>query len=135
MALNPTYSDVCANLQANAIGDSLNTGYIRIYSGVQPDTADTALSGQVLLAELRFAADAFAAAVAGVITANAITSDSSANADGTATWARILQSNGTTVMFDGSVGLADAEVIINAVEIVTGAVVSCSGITLTISKG
>lgn len=135
MALNPKFSNTCVNAKANAIGDALNTGYIRIYDGSQPADADTAVSGQTLLAELRFAADAFGAAVAGVITANAITDDASANATGTATWARVLASDGTTVWFDGSAGTATANVILNTTSIVAGAVVSCSGLTLTENKG
>jgi hypothetical protein len=135
MALNPKYSDTMVNAEANAVGDALNSGYIRIYDGSQPATADTAVGAQTLLAELRFAADAFGAASGGVITANAITDDSSANATGTAAWARILASNGTTVWFDGSVGTSNANVILNTTSIVSGAVVSCSSLTFTVSKG
>jgi len=135
MAANPKFSDACVNAEANAIGDALDSGYIRIYDGSQPANADTAVSGQTLLAELRFNAAAFPSAVAGLITAAAITDDSSANATGTATWARILASNGTSVYFDGSVGTASANVILNTTSIVTGAVVSCSSLTLQVSKG
>jgi hypothetical protein len=135
MAANPKYSDACVNAEANAIGDALDSGYIRIYDGSQPANADTAISGQNLLAELRFNAAAFPSAVAGLITAAAITDDSSANATGTASWARILASNGTSVYFDGSVGTASANVVLNTVSIVTGAVVSCSSLTLQVSKG
>ena len=135
MAANPKFSDACVNAEANAIGDALDSGYIRIYDGSQPANADTAVSGQTLLAELRFNAAAFPSAVAGLITAAAITDDSSANATGTASWARILASNGTSVYFDGSVGTASANVILNTTSIVTGAVVSCSSLTLQVSKG
>ena len=135
MAANPKFSDTMVNAEADAVGNALNTGYIRIYDGTQPTNADTAVGAQTLLAELRFGADAFGAASAGTITANAITSDSSANATGTASWARILASNGTTVWFDGSVGTSDANVILNTVSIVSGAVVSCSSLTFSVSKG
>ena len=135
MALNPKYSDTMVNAEANAVGDALNTGYIRIYDGTQPTNADTAIGAQNLLAELRFGADAFGAAAAGVITANAITDDSSANGTGTATWARILASNGTTVWFDGTAGTGTVNVVLNTASIVTGAVVSCSALTFTVNKG
>jgi hypothetical protein len=135
VALNPKFSTTMVNAEADAVGNALNNGYIRVYAGTQPTNADTALSGQTLLAELRFGADAFPAASNGTITANAITSDSSADATGTATWARILASDGTTVWFDGSVGTSDANVILNTVSIVAGAVVSCSSLTFTVSKG
>lgn len=135
MALNPKYSDTMVNAEANAVGNALDSGYLRIYDGTQPSNADTAVSTQTLLAELRLNADAFGNASGGVITANAITDDSSANATGTATWARILASNGTTVWFDGSVGTSSANVILNTTSIVSGAVVSCTSLTFTVSKG
>lgn len=135
MAANPKYSNTCVNAEADAIGGALNNGFIRIYDGAQPADADTAVGAQVLLAELTFGADAFPAAVAGLLTANAITSDPSANATGTAAWARILASNGTTVYFDGTVGTSNANVVIATTSIVAGAVVSCSSFTLQVSKG
>jgi len=135
MPLTPKFSNTTVNAKGNAVGNSLDLGYIRIYDGTQPTDADTAIGAQVLLAELRFGADAFGAASAGVITANAITSDASANATGTASWARILASDGTTVWLDGSVGTATSNVILNTVSIVSGAVVSISALTITESKG
>lgn len=135
MAASPKFSNLCVNGEADFIGVALDSGYIRIYDGAQPATADTALGAQVLLAELRFGADAFPAASAGLLTANAVTSDPSANATGTAAWARILKSDGTSVVFDGSVGTAAANVIIATTSIVTAAEVSCSALTLQVSKG
>jgi hypothetical protein len=135
MAANPKFSDLCVNGEADFIGVALDSGFIRIYDGSQPANADTAVGAQVLLAELTFGADAFPAASAGVLTANAITQDSSANATGTASWARLLKSNGTSVIMDGTVGTASANVVINSVAISAGAVVSCSSLTITISKG
>ena len=135
MATNPKFSNLTVNGEADFIGTALDSGFIRLYDGSQPATADTALSGQTLLAELTFGADAFPAAVAGVLTANAITSDSSANATGTAAWARLLKTDGTSVVMDGTVGTAAANVVINSTAISAGAVVSCSSLTITISKG
>lgn len=135
MAANPKYSNLCVNGEADSIGDALDLGYIRLYDGSQPATADTALGAQTLLAELRFGADAFPAASAGLLTANAITSDASANATGTAAWARILASDGTSTYFDGTVGTSNANVVINSTSIVAGAAVSCSSCTLQVSKG
>jgi hypothetical protein len=135
VAAIPKYANVMVNAEADAVGNALNNGYIRIFDGTQPTNADTAVGAQTLLAELRFGADAFPAASGGLLTANAITSDTSANATGTATWARILASDGTTVWFDGSVGTSDANVVINTTSIVAGATVSCSSLTLQVSKG
>ncbi len=76
-----------------------NSGFIRLYDGTRPVDGNTALSGNTLLAELVFGATSFVR-TNGVLTANAITQDSSANATGTCTFARILQSDGTTVVMD-----------------------------------
>ena len=112
-----------------------NNGFLRIYDGTQAATADTAVGAQVLLAELTFGATAFGAASAGVATANAITQDSSANATGTASWFRVLQSNGTTVLFDGSVGTSGANLNLNSVAISSGAAVQVTALTFTAQKG
>lgn len=135
MALNPKRSNVAASAEADAVCPLLNTGYLRIYDGTQAATADTALGAQVLLAELRFNATAFAAAVNGVATANAITADSAANATGTATWFRALKSDGTTVIFDGSVGTATSDLVLNTASIVLNANVAVSALTYTANKG
>lgn len=136
MANNPKRTNAAASLAADAIcGTPADNGYLRIYDGTQPANADTAVGAQVLLAELRFGADAFAAASNGVATANAITDDSSANATGTATWFRVLRSDGTSVLFDGSVGTSGADLNLNSVAIQSGAAVSVTAFTFTEQKG
>ena len=135
MALNPKRSNAAVNAAADALTTLLNNGYLRIYDGTQPATADTAVSSQTLLAELRFNATAFGAASAGVATANAFTSDASANNTGTASWFRALKSDGTTAVFDGSVGTTSADLVVNSTGISTGAEVSVSSFTYTENKG
>jgi hypothetical protein len=83
----------------------------------------------VLLAELALSATAFGAAVNGVITANTITADYSANATGTAAWFRAVKADGTTAVIDGSVGTSAANLILNSLSIVAGAPVSVSAWT------
>lgn len=134
MALNTQLSNAAVNAEADALGALLNNGYLRVYSGSQPATADTAIGAQVLLAELRFSATAFPAASAGVLTANAITADSSADASGTAAWYRALKSDGTTVVMDGTVGTASANMIIATTTITAAQTVSCSSFTHTVAK-
>ena len=134
MALNPKRTNLAANAAADAMAVLCNTGWLRIYDGAQPATADTAVGAQVILAELRFSATAFPAAVAGVATANAMTADSSANATGTAAWFRVFKSDGTTLVYDGSVGTATSDLILNTVSIVIGASVSITSLTLTENK-
>jgi hypothetical protein len=134
MALNPKLSNAGANAAADAACALLNNGYLRIYDGAQPTDADTAIGAQVLLAELRYNATAYGAAVAGVAAANAFTADSSANATGTATWFRALKSDGTTAVYDGTVGTSGCDLNLNTTSIVTGAAVSVSALEYTQSK-
>src|SRR5207249_11000745 len=134
MALNPKLSNIGANAAANAICALLNSGYIDIYDGTQPANADTAITTQVKLARLTFGNPAFGAASAGVTTANAITSDSAADATGTASWFRACKSDGSAV-FDGSVGTSSANLVLSTVNITAGAVVGVSSCIYTESKG
>jgi hypothetical protein len=134
MALNPKYSSETVNAEADALAGLLDNGYLRVYDGTQPATADTAITTQTLLAELRFSPTSAPPAVDGLLTFEPITADASANATGTATWARALTSFEDAVM-DGSVGTAAADFIINDTAITAGAQVSCAGLTLQVSKG
>jgi len=110
-------------------------GTIKIYDGTQPSDADDSLpSGTTLLAQLTFADPSAPAAVSGVLTFNAITEDSSADATGTATWARIEDSNSNTV-FDCDVGTSGATINLNSVAIVIGGPVSITSFTVTVPAG
>lgn len=129
MAMNTQLSNIAVNVQADALGALLNNGYLRLYSGSQPATADTALAGNTLLAELRFGATAFGAAVGGLLTANAISADTSADNTGTASFFRALKSDGSTVVMDGTVGTATANMIIASTAISAAQTVSCSAFT------
>jgi hypothetical protein len=120
------------NAMLDVPGAALNTGYLRIYSGTPPATADTSLSGNTLLAELRLNSDAFPAASSGVLTANAITADSTADATGTATFFRLFDSDGTTVRFQGAVATSGAELNMSSVSIVASAVVEVTSLTITL---
>lgn len=134
MARNAQLSNVTANAAADAVTALLNNGFIRIYNGTQPANANTAITSQTLLATLTFGATAFGAASAGVATANAITQDSAADATGTATWFRAVKSDGTTVVFDGSVGTTGCDLNLSTTAIVQNAAVSISSFTYTQPK-
>lgn len=135
MANNPKRSNVAVNTEADAVCDLLDNGYLRIYDGTQPATGDTAITSQVLLAELRWNANAFPAAVAGVATANAITADASANAGGVPSWFRALKSDGTTVVFDGSAGTSGTDLVLQASPIVAATAVAVDSFVYTGAKG
>ncbi len=131
MALSTKLATAQASRAADAVTARLNSGKLRIYSGTRPADANTALGANTLLAELTFNATAFGAASSGVATANAITSDSSADATGTATFARCFESDGTTVVLDCEVGTSGANINLNTTSIVIGAGVSVSSFTYT----
>lgn len=135
MANNPKRTTLAVNTEADAVAALCNSGYLRIYDGSQPATADTAVSTQTLLAELRFASTAFGASSGGVATAAAIVSDTDADATGTAAWFRVFKSDGTTKVFDGSVGTSGADLNLNSVAIQIHAQVDVTAFTYTANKG
>ena len=101
---------------------------LRIYDGSRPATGGAATT---LLAELTCNATFAAGASGGVLTLNAITSDSSANATGTATWFRIVQSGGSTHVLDGNVGTSGSDLNLTTTSIVATQPVSISSFTIT----
>ena len=101
---------------------------INIYDGTRPATGGTATT---LLAQLTGNATFAPAASGGVLTLNAITQDSSANATGTATWFRIYASNGTTHVLDGNVGTSGSDLNLTTVSIVATQPVSITSFVIT----
>lgn len=133
MAKVSRWTNTVLNPAADGCASQFNSGYIRIYNGSKPTNVGDALSGQTLLAELRFNATAFGAASGGVLTANAVTPDSSADATGTATWARYLKSDGTTILGDGEVGVGGTfNIQLPSTSIVAGIQVSITSLTVTL---
>lgn len=116
---------------ADAVCARANSGLLNIYSGTAPATADAALSGNTLLASLAMSATAFGAASNGVATANAITSDGSADATGTATFFRVMETGGTVVVFQGTVGTSGQELNLSSTSIVASGTVAVSSLTYT----
>lgn len=134
MANNLQLSDEAANAAMNALGALCNSGLLRIYEGTQPADGDTGIGASTLLAELTMGATAFGSAADGVITANAITVDSDANATGTAQWFRIWKSNGTDEVVDGTVGTSGADLNLNSTAIQQHAEVEVTSLTLTLPQ-
>lgn len=129
MAANTHISQAAWNAALNAACALLNSGTMNIYSGTQPATPDTALSGNTLLATLTFSATAFGNASAGVATANSITAGTAGNT-GTATFARCL-SSGAAAVLDCSVGTSGADINLNDVAITSGGTVSVTSYTVS----
>lgn len=92
-------------------------GRIAIYNGTDPTDPNAAISG-TLLATATMPSDVFAAAASGVITANAITGDSSADATGTANFAVLYRSTDTAL--GSAAGTSDRRVILTNVTVTGG---------------
>lgn len=136
MPLQTSLSNVTVNGQADNLARRLDNGYLRLYSGTKPGNADTAVTSQVLLAELRFSAVSAPAAINGVLTFNPVMSDAAANESGEATWFRATGADGTTVVMDGTVGptgsTSNLELATN--QIVQNAMVAVTSFTHTVAK-
>jgi hypothetical protein len=136
---NPYFSDATTEAAVNAVAVLLNSGNISVYTGTQPADANTALSGNTLLASMGFGSTAFASATASgsagsrvvTATANSITSDTDAAATGTATWFRCYKSDGVTGVMDGAVGTSGSDLNLNTTSIVEGATVAVTAFSIT----
>lgn len=83
------------------------TGTIKIYNGTAPTNADTALSGNTLLLSLPCSAT-FGATGSGVFTVGAIT-PTNVTTGGTASFFRVVASDGTTVVGQGTVAVSGGD--------------------------
>jgi hypothetical protein len=104
---------------ANAARVALaNNGKLRIYSGSVPANVAASLGAAVLLVEHSYAATAFTDSN-GTGTAAAIANATNA-ASGTASFARSVASNGTTQLWQHSVGTSAAEIIVPSTTYTSG---------------
>lgn len=141
MALATRISNAAAIAMCNALVDLIDAGAgdgkWRIYDGSQATDPDTAVGAQVLLAESTFSDPAFGnaadAAPGGRATANAIDPDTAANATGTASWFRVLDSNNVAII-DGTVGTGTHDMVVNTTAFVSGAEVAISSWTVTMPE-
>ncbi len=129
--------------QANALATDVDSGVgaaiCNIYSGSVPTDADTALGAQVLLAAITLNDPAFATAVDASpgarldLDVTPQPSTSSAAATGTASFARIVESGGTTIVQLDTVTATGGggELEINNVAIQSGTTVTITAGSLT----
>lgn len=122
------------NRACDAIVDDIDAGAgagtIAIRTGAQPTNVGDADTG-TLLGTLTFSDPAFGAAAAGVATASAITSDTNADASGTAGHFRIKDSDGNIVA-DGTCGQGSGDLSFDNAVIVAGGTIAISSFTVTI---
>ena len=124
--INNRLDEVTAFIDAGA-----GAGLIRLYDGARPSKGGAVTT---LLAELSFSDPSFPAAAAENMIANAINQDPSANANGTATWFRVVDSDDNFVM-DGDVGTSGADLNLNTTTITVGQPVSITAWTITGGNG
>jgi hypothetical protein len=100
-------STFAVNLQADAVGSSLDDGYLHVYGDAKPASCDIA-PADIPLATLRFGLPAFNPAVNGVILSLPLTPDTNTSGGKDAVWFRASTVSGDSV-FDGTVGLTGGD--------------------------
>lgn len=135
---NTRLSIYLRNQLLNNLGlESFDGGLIRIYTTAQPATPETAIAAQTLLVTPTMAVEAFTdgAAAGGIATAQPTVAGVGV-AVGTAAWFRVLDSTGTNVLCDGSVGPSGDGNVYNltlpSVAITVGMSINTSSFTVTL---
>lgn len=129
MASNLQYSNGTRDAQQQGlITYAGSNAIIRIYSGSQPANANTAISTQTLLVSLNISG-AFGTDSNGTLTFSTV-NNGTAVASGTASFFRIVKSDGTTVIMDGSIGTSSADLVLNTTTIATNDTVAITSGTI-----
>lgn len=135
-----TAAAASAMLNATGLNGYIGSGAnIIIYAGTAPASARAALSGNTVLATLALSATPFSGfaddgSANEVATFGAIT-NAVAAATGTAVFWRIVKSDGTTVVMQGTCGVSGAELNLNTVNITTGSTVQITSGTVKLPYG
>lgn len=132
MANNFKVAVATRNKELDQMSADLDGGFLDIYDGSQPATPDTAITTQVKGASLPLNADFAPAAVAGALVANAITSDTDADATINATWFRAFKADHVSPVCDGTVGTSGTDAIINSVAIQIHGRVDCTAMAVSL---
>lgn len=125
------------NAAADGIVDTIDggtpPGRLEHRTGAQPSNVNDASSGTLLGTNL-FSNPAFGAASGGTATANAITSDTNADASGTAGYFRIYTGAGadTAALAQGNSGTSGVDLVFDNNVIVAGGVIAISSFTVTV---
>lgn len=114
------------------IDDGPDPAEIMIYTGAPPATVETAVTTQTLLGTL-VCSDPVGSVSGRVLTFDVITQDSSADAGGTAAWARILDGNGTAIVdVDVTNNAGSGAIKLNTVTIVAAGPIQLTSFTITV---
>jgi len=117
----------------DAIDAGAGAGTLKVYTSPMATLPSDAITTQTLLGTLTFSDPSGATPSGGVFTASAVTQDSSADATGTAAWARIQDSTGTVVMdLDITVSGGGGAMQMNSTSVVIGGPILISAMTVTL---
>lgn len=129
----PTLKDAVLAPIVAAIDAGSGAGTCKIYTGTIPADASTAVTTQTLLGTLTFS-DPCGSVASNTLTMSAITQDSSADASGTAAWARIADSDGNTVMdINVTTTGGGGALTLNTTNIVAGGPILITSFVITVS--
>ena len=122
------------NKACDAIVDDIDAGSgagtIAIRTGTQPTNVGDADTG-TLLGTLTFSDPAFGSSSTGTATASAITSDTNADASGTAGHFRIKDSD-ANIVADGTCGQGSGDLSFDNATIVSGGTIAINSFTVTV---
>jgi hypothetical protein len=128
---NALKNSILTPIQA-AIDAGPGPGKMEIYSGTIPTDCATAIGVQVLLGTLTYS-DPCGVVASNVLTMSAITQDSSADASGTASFARITDSTGATIIdIDITNTGGGGTLQMNTTNIVIGGPILCSSFVVSV---
>lgn len=130
-----TLSNAVRGAMADAVLAAIDAGsgpaQLRFYTGTIPGSPDDAVTSQTLLGTLT-CSDPCGVRTGGTIQFSSITQDASADATGTATWARLVTSAGTAVAdFDVTSTSGTGAIRLNTVDIVAGGTINVTYLSLT----
>jgi hypothetical protein len=119
------FNTATRNMMADALGASLASATLSIYTGTQPADPNSAATGTKLVDITINGFSAAATGSASLVTAPANVGTSVAA--GTAGWGRVVHTGGT---IDGSVGTSGTDFTINSTAISNGSAVTLTAMTI-----
>ena len=122
-------SQITNDVMLYSIGELCNGGYLRIYGGNMPKSAEKKAENQSIV-ELRFPTPAFRSPDRGVITSTS-SLDAIISSTGKATWFRVSNSLGQAIL-DGTVGTAGADLNLTSIDFELGAKFTLDSFTIAI---
>ena len=127
--LGTTMRNAAANGIVDTIDQGSGAGTVKIYTSTQPGSVGGTYG--TLLGTLTFSDPAFGNASTGVATASSITSDTNADASGTAGTGALLDSD-ANVLADCTCGQGSGDINFDNNVIVAGGTIAISAMTVTV---